>query len=147
MSTYITIPTILDLIESGSATEAEVLEAINVRATMKQAMREVDSRFDAALIAWIEANGAIESGDTRYYVGPQKDTKCNDQPATLAVLLELGGPDAAGKCLASGAFKLTPCRELLAEQFDAHFTTTEKPDLKTGKPVKKLHAVNERFLS
>ena len=144
--THITIPTILDRLEAGDATGDEVLAALNVRAAMKQAMKEVDARFEAGVTAWIEANGPLESNGVRYYVGVQKDTKCVDQTETLRTLLETGGPEAVGRCLASGAFKHGACREALGDEWDKHFTVTERVDLKEGKPVRKLHTVDEKFL-
>ena len=143
---HITTPTVYELVENGAATREEVIEALNVRAAMKARMKEVDAAFEAAVIAWIQANGEIECGDIRYYVGTEKVTRCIDQTTTLWTLLEAGGGDTVAHCLSSGAFKPGACREVLGELWDGHFVTTERPDLKTGKPKRGLRSVDKRFL-
>lgn len=143
---HITVPTVYELVETGAATREEVIEALNVRAAMKTRMKEVDAAFEAAVIAWIQANGEIECGDIRWYVGPEKKTDCYDQEETLRALLETGGVDGVAACLASGAFKPGACRKVLGDQWEDYFLTTEKPDLKTGKPKHGLRSVDKRFL-
>jgi hypothetical protein len=143
---HITVPSVYELVENGAATREEVIEALNVRAAMKARMREIDAAFEEAVIAWITEHGEIECGDVRWYVGTEKTTRCIDQGELLRTLLETRGVDAVGACLASGAFKPGAAREVLGEHWNDHFTVTEKPDLKTGKPKRGLQSVDMRFL-
>lgn len=107
------------------------------------------------MVGWINTNGPIEFGTIRYYVGPEKKTKCRDQQATAdAILTACGGDwERFASCLASGAFKHGAVRVLLdqagtPEKFGDLFEVVETQELKEGKAVtvKKLHKVDERFI-
>lgn len=137
------------VLEFGGASKARLLEAMNFVDALKEVTRSLSERLEAAAIAWIEQNGEIESGEIRYYVGPNKTTKCLDLKATVeAVLTATGGDtDAFVRTLSTSAFKHGACREVLPpEDYAALFKTTETPDLKTGVASKRLQKVNERFL-
>src|SRR5882762_10346982 len=109
MNSYIKTPDILDALESGSATRDQVLEALNIRAAMKAAMREVDARFEDAVVAWIKEHGPLQDGEVRYYVGPEKKTPSTDQDGAVIALLEIGGPPLLCQCLSSNALKHGAC--------------------------------------
>lgn len=128
----------LDAIESitnGTATSEQVLAAMNYTGLVKEAARDLSERMEAATIAWIGKNGDLVDGDIRYYVGPNKSTKCLDLPGTLRALLEVSGGDldAVVEVLSSGAFKPGKAKEVLGEKADGLFETKETTDLKTGK--------------
>lgn len=140
----------IDTVENGLASREEVLNALNFMDALSEATRELKARLEAAAIKWIEANGELEFGDIRYYVGPNKTTKCLNLSGTLEALLTATGGDfeAVVRCLSTSAFKHGACREALPEsEYNALFKTEEVMDLKEGKPKgPRLQKVNERFL-
>jgi hypothetical protein len=134
-------------IETDSPVEA-VLEAMDRVAALKEQTRLLAELLEARVIAWIETNGDIENGDVRYYVGPNKTTRCNDLRATLTALLDACGGDMQEVCrhLSTSAFKPGACRETLAESDYAElFITAETPDLKEGKPKRRVQKFDARF--
>jgi hypothetical protein len=139
---------------STSALDADtpretLLMAMEFVAALKEATRLLSERVESKAIEWIGQNGEIEVGEVRYYVAPNRTTKCKDLGRTLEAMLKATGGDFAEtvRCLSTGAFKPGACRELLPEdEFVDLFETVETPDLKEGKPKKRLQKVNERFL-
>jgi len=123
-------------IEDGTASKDAVLEAINVRDAMKQRVREVSERFDAALFEYIKQHGALDTGATRYYIGSKSEKKVKNVRDLVDAILETGGAAALTMCLASDPFKITGVRATLGEEgASAHYDVTEVLDLKTGKPL------------
>ena len=122
-------------VEEGNATASEVLKALDFVARIGECHRALKERAEAAAIKWIRTNGDLVDGDIRYYVGPNKSTKCLDLPGTLRALLEVSGGDldAVVEVLSSGAFKPAKAREVLCERADGLFETKTTVDLKTGK--------------
>lgn len=134
---------------SPDATQDEVLDVLGRIAAAKDAIRELGSMAEEAAIQWIEANGDIEVGDVRYYVGTNRTTKCTDTRATMEAALNATGGDIDAMCelLSSGAWKPGACRKTLSpDDFDMLFTTSETLDLKTGKPKRGLQRVDQRFI-
>lgn len=132
--------TAIELVESGLADEAQVLAGAAFIEKLGQLHRELKSRWEAAAIAYMEANGDLLDGEVRYYVGPNKSTKCVDLRETVRVVLTAtgGDVDAFTDCLSSSAFKHgTTCKRLaeagMKEDADRLFVTTETKDIKTGK--------------
>jgi hypothetical protein len=125
----------IETVESGEATSEQVLAALDYVVTLAFVTNELKKRMEEAAIKWIQANGDLVDGDIRYYVGPNKSTKCLDLPGTLRALLEVSGGDldAVVEVLSSGAFKPAKAREVLGERADGLFETKETTDLKTGK--------------
>lgn len=121
-----------------------------------KALRYVKKQMEARMIQWINANGDIECGTVRYYVGPDKKVKPIDNPKILETLyMVLEGDEAAVcQCMSSSPWKYGGIRKLLegcegqidAPPFDDLFATIEEDDLKTGKPKKKLQQADQRFL-
>lgn len=116
-----------------------------------EAVKFLKQNLDEACQRWIEANGAIQCGTKRLYVGPVKNTKCRALPAAVKALLDsVGGDfDQFCECLSSGALKYGACKQVMGEETWAqHFEVTEKSELKEGvaTPVKVLHEVDEQFL-
>jgi hypothetical protein len=123
-------------IQTGQADADDVLRALDFLAQLKAATKKMSEDMESAVVGWIGTNGDLTSGDIRYYVAPNKTTKCKDLRATLEAVLELGGGnlDAVFDCLSTSAFKPAKTKALLGEKADDLFETTETLDLKTGKP-------------
>ena len=135
-------------IENGGATEEQVLAALNFIAALKETTRTLASRVEAAAMVWIEANHDIESGPVRYYVAPNKTTKCRSARDALRVILEAtnGDVDVIAGLLASDAWKPGTCKKLLdPSTFETLFETRVTSKLETGEPVKRLQRADERF--
>jgi hypothetical protein len=132
------------------ATVDQVLMAMDFVKALKEATAALAERVESRVIGWIEANGEIEHGDTRYYVAPNKTTKCKDLGQTLEAVLKATGGDfgATVRAFSSSAFKPGACRELLpADEYEALFETKEAMDLKEGKPKPaRLQRADTRFL-
>jgi hypothetical protein len=139
----------IDTVEAGEATPHQVLEAMEFVVTLAFVTNELKKRMEEAAIKWIQANGDLVDGEIRYYVGPNKSTKCLDLPGTLRALLEVSGGDldAVVEVLSSGAFKPGKAREVLGERADGLFETKETTDLKTGKATgPRLQKSDPRFI-
>lgn len=112
------------------------------------AAREAKRQLEAALIQFIDANGDIELGDKRWYVGHDKSYKRRtDLEVAVSALLEATGGDVAAFCglLSSGALKPAACRLVLGERFADHFETVVERDLKTGAPRRAVKVHDARF--
>jgi rubrerythrin len=112
---------------------------------MKRRVRELDAMLEGLLIEWIDANGDIEIGGVRYYVGKASRVKCRDVKATLDRLLtEFGGDlDRVSICLSSSAWKHGQVRREAGEQtYEQLFETTVAPELATGKPRREIKKSN-----
>jgi ABC-type glycerol-3-phosphate transport system substrate-binding protein len=139
----------IETVESGEATSEQVLAAMDFVVTLAFVTNELKKRMEEAAIKWIQANGDLVDGDIRYYVGPNKSTKCLDLPGTLRALLEVSGGDldAVVEVLSSGAFKPAKAKEVLGERADGLFETKETTDLKTGKATgPRLQKSDPRFI-
>jgi len=128
----------------------ELLAAMDTVKALKEAVAVVAERIEQAAIEWIGANGEIEERGVRYYVGPNRTTKCTDLAKTLEAVLQATGGDfqATVACLSSSAWKHGACRDVLPVNTYAElFKTTEVADLKTGaaKPPR-LQKVDDRFV-
>lgn len=143
-----TASTALDKIESGDCTTEQVLSAMEFVKKLGEVHKELKERVEAATIRYIQANGEIVDGPVRYYVGPNKSTKCVDVQATVKAVLEACGGDvqAFTECLSAGAFKPAKTKELLGASGADLFKTEETSDLKTGVAGKpRLQKADERF--
>lgn len=120
---------------SPEVTADEALQALEFRDRLKEITRELDSKIELAAIAWIEANGDLVKGEQRYYVAPNKSTKCRDVKSAIhAILKATGGDfDALVACLSSGAIKHGAARDILpGDEYEDLFETKTTADLKTG---------------
>jgi hypothetical protein len=110
--------------------------------------RELKRQFDEQLLEYIEANGDVTIGEVRYYAGYEKETKCVNVPGALTSLMIHAGGDVEVFCgaLAANAIKHGAAKKILPpDEYDLYFVTSLKPDLKEGKPVKKVLAVKPEF--
>jgi hypothetical protein len=119
----------------------------------KQICREIEVRLKERAKEYIREHGSFTVGEQRFYLAPEKTTKCRDVKATLHTLLgAFGGDlDRVTECLAAAAFKHGQVRASLADvgnptAFDVLFETSEETDVKTGKPLKSVQRVNKNFL-
>ena len=138
----------LDLIESGIASEDQVLSAINFVARLSEIRNTLKTRLDTATIRYIQKNGPIQDGPRRYYVAPNKTTRCVSVRDTLHALLETTGGDldTLTECLSSGAFKPAATKKILGEKATALFETKTTDKLTAeGEPEPKLQIADERF--
>jgi hypothetical protein len=110
--------------------------------------RELKRQFDEQLLEYIEANGDVTIGEVRYYAGYEKETKCVDVSSALLSLLDATGGSLRylADTLSSQPIKHGAAKKLLSPAvYDELFVTSLKPDLKEGKPVKKVLAVKPEF--
>lgn len=147
-------PTRLGRIESGEATEEELLWALDAMSCCRQRINEWNSRLEQAAVEWINATGREptirrEDGtEVRYYAGARKTTKARDQAAVLTALLEATGGDLGrvAEHLASGAWKPGACGKTLPpERMDELFETKVAQELCEGKPRVRLNRIDTRF--
>lgn len=139
----------ISAIENPVSTKDDVLTALGFTKRLREIAKELSDQAEAAAIAWIAANGEITEGNVRYYVAPNRTTKCKDVKATLAALLEVSGGDldAVVECMSSGAWKPGETKKRLGDKAGDFFETTETGELKEGKPTKRLQKVDSTFLA
>lgn len=127
----------------------QVVQAIDRIDFLKRTARELDQQLKAALIEWIDANGEITIGESRYYVGSKKAVKCRDAEQTLEALMTATGGDFAKvcDCLTSNAWKHGAARGVLDDaEFERCFHTVVQKEAKTGRAVREVKQINERFV-
>lgn len=129
----------------------QVVNLILARDAAKERLREACAGVDAFLKEWLEANGELELGDKRFFVGTETKKKDRDVARTYQCLRELSKPVELVGLLSTSAFKPGAVEKFLAEKgvpdmFGELFDVTVETDLKTGKPLKKVREVNQRFL-
>lgn len=133
------------------ATDEQVLAAITAVDALKERVRDLAAAMEERVIAWLNAHPEIQlvSGDVRYYVGADRKTKCVNAAGVLEKLFDHSAGDFATVVtfLSSDPFKPGACKSAMSEDdFGQLFSTTTIEDLKTGKPLKRLQKVNDRFV-
>ncbi len=139
----------LDVAATPDATADQVLLALEAVRVLGELHRDLKAQVEAAAISHIERHGEISDGVRRYYVAPNKSTRCTDVRGTLAAILDAAGGDldAVQDCLASDAWKPGATRKLLGAASDGYFETKVTTSLKTGEPSPpRLQVVDSRFL-
>ena len=132
-------------------TRTDAEEALDLMAQVerfKALGRQLHQQLEASLIQFIEANGDIEVGEKRWYVGTDKSYKRKaDIEDAVQALLEVTGGDLQAFCalLSSGALKPAACRTVLGDRFTDLFETVVEKDLKTGAPKKAVKVFDARF--
>jgi alkylated DNA nucleotide flippase Atl1 len=138
----------LELVTEETPIE-EVINLVGLMDDAKRRLAEAREQAWAALHLKVEqAGGSFTFGDIRYYVGVEKKTKCRAVGRCLEALLTVSGGDwdAVVDCLSANAIKYGAAKKALGGQFDNHFEVIEVPDLKEGKPERKLKAINTKFI-
>lgn len=125
-------------------TPEHALEALTALANFKKRVAEVEAQIKAGVIAHIKANGPIVNGDVRYYVAPNKTTKCLDARGVLDALMTAtaGDLEAVTACLSTDAWKPAATKKVLGKDADKWFLDEVKDALK-----EELHTVDTRFLT
>lgn len=133
-------------VDGPTATREDVLAALDFAKRLREIAAELSRQAEAGAIAWIDAHGPITEGELRWYVGTNRTHKCRDVRGTLAALLEATGGDLdrVAECLSSSAWKPGAAKAVLPDA-DAWFETVETPDLKTGKPERRLQKADANF--
>ena len=136
----IPVPNALIQVEEGTADRDTFLAALNGVECIGREARALKDRWEKAAIAWINEHGEVECGDVRWYVGQETARYVTDPKALMEDILTETGGDLGSlvACLSSQPFKPGACRTVLGNRMDRHFKTETKPDLKTGKPLKRL---------
>lgn len=110
---------------------------------------DLKKQLEAALLEYVQERGPIEIGTVRYYAGTKKTTKCKDVASCLESLLTACGGDLGlvAQALAAQPVKHGAASKILGDaDYVRLFETVEEPDLKDGKPLKKLQRTDTRFL-
>jgi len=117
----------------------------------KRILKELEDAARARMQEIVEAtpSKSVTLGHIRYYIGTEKIVK----PTTLSavgvqIFIAAGGSwEDFVQCLSMSAFKPGECRKTLRrfhgeeagdKIFDAVFSTTEKTEVREGKPVKSV---------
>lgn len=132
----------------ATATVDDVAEALALLAGMKERIKDLEAELEERMVDYVSDHGSITIGETRYWVGPRKTTRCVNVPGAIQALLEATGGDFETFCtfLSSQPLKHGACREPLGEQWPFYFQTQEELELKTGQPLKRLQKADTRFL-
>lgn len=140
------VTTAIAAVESAATIETVALAMARVD-RIKRAAREAAELLERVLFDWVQANGPLQIGPVRYYVGPVKKVKCRDVRQTLQAFLGESDIDTLAECLSASAFKHGACEKLAPTVFADHFDVTYEEELKEGKPerVKKLQRADDRF--
>jgi hypothetical protein len=133
--------------EPELATAEQIVTALDLVDMLKEAVDALGEQAEAAAIRYINANGDIEVGTVRYYVGTTRTTKVVDAAATCAELLDRVGGDFKEftATLVAQPFKPNAARTVLGDSYNRFFHTKTVDDLMTGKPKRSLKRSDTRF--
>ena len=126
------------------ATLEELVSARNLAYEYERKAREYRADFDQVFCQWLEANGRQTIGETDYWAGYTKKITCTDKAGTINAILEHRLGDILAICdyLQSQPFRYGAVRELIGDEaFDKLFSTVDRPDVKTGKPRKRVQSL------
>lgn len=128
----------------------EIARVLMAAQTLKKLAGEIETLAKQKALEHIEATGEdLAIGDTRYYAGVRKVTKCVDKSSTLEAIFRVaeGDMERAVEYFASDPFKHGQLKkDLPPVEYDLLFAVEEKVELVEGKPHKQLLSVNEAFL-
>ncbi len=121
----------------------EISSNMDMLAAMKSRIRDLERQFKEQLLEYIQTNGSVTIGTTRYYAGTEKETNCFDVAGAVEALMIACGGDLRLFCglLAKGGIKPGAAKAMLPDSFHNYFVTEEKVTLETGKPTKKVLSV------
>ena len=112
--------------------------------------KEIRAEMESRAVEWIATHGDLVLGDIRYTTGERTTTKCiHVRLGVESLLTATGGePSRLAEYLKSDPFKYGSCRSILTPtQFDRIFQTECKTIFKSGRPVRQLRRLNDRFRS
>jgi hypothetical protein len=126
-----------------------IAELLNRTAFIKEAIKRIADSLEQRILERVQQHGDLTIGTVRYYAGTAKRTEPRDPGQVLDAILQLAGGDTAAAArdfLGSSAFKYGAIKQAAGEQrFAELFEVIEVPELREGKPVKRLLKVDERF--
>ncbi len=136
-------------IHPGSSPD-DVATAINQLDVLGDRVKAAKEMLKDHLTEYVRANGSLEIGTMRYYLGRKKITKCVNVPDTLAALLGAVAGDWNRMCefLSAGPVKHGAARQVLApDDYALLFISVDEDELKEGKPEgKTLQKTDTRFI-
>jgi hypothetical protein len=97
------------------------------------------------VFGWVRANGPLQVGQSRYYIGDKTVTECTDVAKAVDLILEACGGDLGQfcKCLASRPLKHGWCRGVLKARWGEVFRVRVANELKEdGTPRQYLKVDN-----
>lgn len=125
---------------------AELLDRVSY---VKQKIRHVDALLEDKMLCIIEERGDITVGTIRFYEGEKNTTKANSNAEVFDRVLQLSGGDldiAFRDYMAASPFKYSAIKAAIPKhEFNALFTVTAVPELREGKPVRRLMKFDSRF--
>ncbi len=129
-------------------TKDDVLSALTFCKRLREIASDLSAQAEKGAMGFIEANGDIVDGEKRYYVAPNKTTKCVDLRGTMAALLTAAGGDeeVVYGCMSASAWKHGAVKKNLPpEVYEKLFETKETKGLEEGKPTKRLQTFDPEF--
>lgn len=129
----------------------QVLEALVRVQWLKRVAKDLETQAEEAILFWLVANGVpgFTLGETYYYAGTKKTTRARDNRKVLEVVVSklFGDLDGVADQLQAQPWKHGAVKTVIGEElFGELFEVREEPDLKTGKPVKRLQGIPKRYL-
>lgn len=125
-------------------TPEQIATALGNLATWEAALKDCKRSLNEAMTERVKKSGDVTVGDKRYYYGPEKEVEDKNREDTGEALLMSYEGDFrtfVREALCSNPFKIGAARKQLGDSFGDYFTERTVMDLKTGKPLKKLHVV------
>ena len=115
----------------------------------QRTLRDTKKQLEAWMLGWLPTvGGELIVGDIRYFAGYDKDTLSGAPAEVMTALFTHTGGDieqVAG-CLCSQPFKPSACVKVLPpDVYHQLFTTVVKRKAQ-HEPVKKIQAINTRFI-
>lgn len=147
MQTDRVLSVICDL--NNDSTVEQFAQAMGVAADLMYVARVLKQAAEQRAVAYIKANGEVQIGDKRYYLGHDKTWKPINDAAIMDEVLEKTGGDADAVigCLSANPWKRTAVKAIISDADKRLFKCEVKDKLKDGAPApKKLQVVDERFL-
>lgn len=140
------------VITIGPDTPPQVVGQVrNAVAFVGEEARRLKRLLDDRLREIMEETGRdiVLNESVRLYLGVPKEYVPRDLAAVMSAVLDAAGGDMAGvtSCLASGCWKAGAVRSLLddPDRFASLFETVEKPEVRDGKPLRKVLVADDRF--
>lgn len=139
------------------------LEKVQMFLTMREVLRQFLSAMDKdgnlRVVSWIKANGSFMLGETEYYTGPEKKTKCTDVRGAAMALMGITGEivdPGSGEvvslenlvdALSTDAFKPATAMKMLGIRAREFFEIVVKDKLKKDLTERsELRKSNTRFI-
>lgn len=126
----------------------KIADALGKMQALRSRVKEYTELLEAEMIAYIEQHGEFEIGDIRYYAGDKKKVEQSEPTELLYHLLweaEDGDENAVFQYLRSKPFKHGAIEKNHPGVFAACFTVSREPEVREGKPRKRLLSASKKF--